>query len=393
MVERDRGAQQTRAWVLFGGLLLIAACLRAPVTGVGPLIGGLQRELELDAATAGLLTTLPLLMFSLGSLFAARLARKWGLAVTIFGALLAIIGGIVLRSAGSVATLFAGTAVIGAGIALGNVLLPSLVKTDFPTRVPMATSLSGIAMGVTGALASACVVPLALWFGWQLGLAAIALVPLAALGVWTLRAPPTAGQPTAERTSKSALWRSPLAWQITFYMGFNSLMFYSLASWLPAILAENGFSPVIAGTLHGEMQLASALPGLFLGPMIARLGDQKLMAAAMALLMSLALLGLLFQPRWAAAWVAVFGFGSSGCFLLAMMFMAFRTHSAVQAASLSGMAQFLGYLLAATGPTLAGGLHQQWHSWQVPLSAGVGITLLMALCGAMAGRDRKIPVT
>ncbi|WP_377563811.1 MFS transporter [Microbulbifer celer] len=393
MSEHNRQSPHFQGWVLLAGLILMAACLRAPVTGVGPLIGMLQQELRMDAATAGLLTTLPLLMFSLGSLFAATLARRWGLGVTIFGALLAVVAGVMLRSAGSVMALFAGTAVIGAGIALGNVLLPSVVKTDFPDRVPMATSLSGIAMGVAGAIASVCVVPLALWFGWQVGLAAIALVPLAALAVWALRAPPEVSPSSVEHTSGAALWRSPLAWQITFFMGFNSLMFYSMASWLPEILAENGFSAVMAGTLHGEMQLASALPGLFLAPVIARFSDQKLMAVAMALLMSAALLGLLSYPGWAALWVAAFGFGSSGCFLLAMMFMAFRTHSPIQAASLSGMAQFLGYLLAATGPTLAGGLHEQWSSWQAPLLAGVGITLLMALCGAMAGRDRKIAVS
>ena len=377
----------------------MAACLRAPVTGVGPLIGTLQSKLGLDGATAGLLTTLPLLMFSAGSLCAAALSRRWGLTATIFSALLAIFAGILLRSSGSVMALFAGTAIVGAGIALGNVLLPSLVKSDFPERVAVATSASGIAMGAAGALASVCVVPLSIWFGWQLGLMAIALVPLAAIGIWALRvssiarkergqAPPV--QTEIAETSTRVLWCSPIAWQITLYLGFNSLLFYSMASWLPAILADAGFSPVVAGSLHGEMQLASALPGLFLAPVIARFHDQKATAVAMALLMSCALLGLLTYPGWAALWVGLFGFGSSGCFLLAIMFMAFRTGSAGLAASLSGMAQFLGYLLAASGPTLAGGLREYWGSWELPLLVGVAVTLLMAVCGALAGRNRKI---
>ncbi|WP_231758946.1 MFS transporter [Microbulbifer elongatus] len=377
----------------------MAACLRAPVTGVGPLIGTLQRDLGLDAGTAGLLTTLPLLMFSAGSLFAPHLARHWGLTATIFAALVGIFCGVLLRSAGTVATLFAGTAVIGAGIALGNVLLPSLVKSDFPERVAQATSVSGVSMGTAGALVSVCMVPLALWFGWQGGLLAVGLLPLLALGVWCLRAQGMARAgsmsvaavgPAPAEPSVGRIWRSAIAWQITLFLGFNSVMFYSMASWLPAILTDAGFTAVVAGSLHGEMQLASALPGLFLGPVVARFGDQRLMAAGMALLMTVALLGLLAYPALAVLWVALFGFGSSGCFLLAIMFMAFRTGSAGQAASLSGMAQFIGYLLAASGPALSGAMHEHWHSWQGPLLVGVGLTLLMATCGALAGRDRQI---
>ncbi|WP_081848190.1 MFS transporter [Microbulbifer sp. HZ11] len=377
----------------------MAACLRAPVTGVGPLVGTLQSDLGLEASTAGLLTTLPLLMFSAGSLFAASLARRWGLTVTIFIALVGIFAGILLRSMGSTSTLFAGTAVIGAGIALGNVLLPSLVKADFPESVAQATSVSGVSMGTAGALVSVCVVPLALWLGWQGGLVAVALLPLLAIVVWAVRvrrvgwgsgaAAAAQSSPMIGRASKP-LWRSSIAWQITLFLGFNSVMFYSMASWLPAILTDAGFSAVVAGSLHGEMQLASALPGLFLGPVIARFGDQRLMAVGMALLMTVALFGLLYQPGVAVLWVALFGFGSSGCFLLAIMFMAFRTHSAGQAASLSGMAQFLGYLVAACGPTLSGAMKEQWQSWQAPLVVGVCLTLVMAICGALAGRNRKI---
>ncbi|TLM75750.1 MFS transporter [Microbulbifer harenosus] len=383
------GVPQTRSWVLFTALFLMAGCLRAPVTGVGPVLGMLQSDLGLRSSTAGLLVTLPLLMFSLGSLFAAKLARRWGLNGVISVALLVIACGILLRSAGSISLLFLGTGVIGIGIAVGNVLLPSLIKADFPARVAPATSLSGIAMSVVGALASVSVVPLSLQFGWQVGLAAVVLFPLCALAIWRLRAPSAAASGPAER-SGGRLWRSPLAWQITLYLGFNSLMFYSMASWLPEILGDAGFSAAVAGTLHGEMQLASALPGLFLGPLMARVRDQKPVAVVMALFMGASLLGLILFPAWAVAWVALFGFGSTGCFLLAIMFMAFRTHSPVQAAALSGMAQFLGYLLAACGPALWGSLHEWGEGWDLPLLAGVGVTLLMAIFGAMSARDRKI---
>ncbi|WP_105102585.1 MFS transporter [Microbulbifer pacificus] len=389
MPTSNNAVPQTGVWILFAGLFLVAGCLRAPVTGVGPVLGMLQSDLGLSAATAGLLVTLPLLMFSLGSLFAPGLARRWGLNTIILAALLIIVTGVLLRSAGSIALLFLGTAVIGMGIALGNVLLPSLIKSDFSARVPLATSLSGVAMSVVGALVSVTVVPLSLQFGWQSGLATVAVFPLCALFIWVLRTPAAGGSGRAERGG-NRIWRSIPAWQITLFLGTNSLMFYSMASWLPEILTEAGFSAAYAGTLHGEMQLAAALAGLSLAPLMARFRDQRSVAVAMASLIAVSLVGLLLLPSWAVVWVALFGFGSTACFLLAIMFLAFRTRTPAQAAGLSGMAQFVGYLLAAGGPPLLGILREWGGGWQLPLQVGIAITLLMAICGACAGRESKI---
>lgn len=180
MSHRASAVAVGRPLLLLAGLLLIASNLRAPITGVAPLVETLQAVFSLSPAEAGLLTTLPLLAFGIVSPFTALFARRLGLERTLFAALLLIGGGIVLRSAGTVWGLYLGTAIIGVGIAVGNVLLPSLVKRDFPGRVAGVTGGCALTMGIASALASACVVPLADGLGWQLALGAAMLWPLLA---------------------------------------------------------------------------------------------------------------------------------------------------------------------------------------------------------------------
>ena len=158
---------------LLAGILLIAANLRAPITGLAPVLAMIQADFGLGTVQAGILTTLPLLAFALLSPVAPLLARRIGLERALFAALVLIAGGVALRSAGPLGCLYGGTAVIGAGIALGNVLLPSLLKRDFPARIATVTSAYALTMGVAAAVASATVFPLATHLGWRGALAAI----------------------------------------------------------------------------------------------------------------------------------------------------------------------------------------------------------------------------
>lgn len=379
------------AWLLVS-LLLIAMNFRAPITGVGPVLAELQAAFSLSPATAGLITTLPLLAFGIVSPFAASFAKRFGLERSLFTALVLVACGVLLRSAGSVGSLFAGTAVIGIGIAIGNVLLPSLVKRDFPSQVPSITGNCALTMGIAAGLVSAGAVPLAGAVGWQLALGASVLLPLLAGAAWSVqlssRTAPAADTPSAAQGGP--VWRSPLAWQVTVFIGTNSLLFYVLIAWLPTILTEADLSPTMAGSLHGAMQLAAAVPGLFLGPVIGRMKDQKAVAATLSLLVGAGLVGFILWPGAAMLWATAVGFASGGAFLLALIYMGLRTQSPQQAAALSGMAQCVGYLLAAGGPTLAGLLHDTVGSWTAVLGAGVVLSGVMAVCGVLAGRPRTI---
>lgn len=302
--------------LLIAGILVIATALRAPVTGVPPLIGMIREQLALNSTAAGMLITLPLLAFAVVSLFAAGLARRYGLERTLFGALLLIAGGIAARTLGSAWSLYLGTAVIGSGIAIGNVLLPSLLKRDFPQRVAGLTSAYVLTMSLAAGLASAIAIPLANLSDatWRFSTGCLLLVPLAGALLWlpqlanhTAPAATTAHAPHGGR-----LWHSALAWQVTLYLGINSFVFYVGVSWLPAILREAGYSAERAGTLHGLLQLMSAGPALFLAPVVRRMKDQRAAAFCSAAASFVALAGLIAAPGWATLWIVLLGLGTGG---------------------------------------------------------------------------------
>lgn len=385
-------SRTTSSALLLVGIFLIAANLRAPVTALPAVLGAIQNSLDLGTVAAGALTTLPLLAFALLSPFSALFAREYGLERSLFGAMVAIALGIALRSFGPSWLLYLGTVLIGMGIAVGNVLLPSLVKRDYAHRVASLTSAYVLAMGVAAALGSAVVVPLTRAWGWQIALGTFIVLPLAALAVWTsqlrLRHAPAAG--TATPPHGGPVWRSALAWQVTLFLGLNSTIYYVVVGWLPTILIDAGQAPGYAGSLHGVLQLATAVPALFMGRLLRGLSDQRVPAAATAGLSLIALLGLMVLPQWALLWSVLFGMGTGAGIILGLSFVGLRTHNAQQAAALSGMSQCMGYLLAATGPMAMGALHDGLGGWFVPL----GLCALLALCavgvGLLAGRNLQL---
>ncbi|MDH2293680.1 MFS transporter [Cobetia sp. 1AS1] len=387
--------------VLIAGILLIAMNLRAPFTSIAPLLERLQAALGFNATAAGLLMILPLLAFVVVSPWVPRLARGLGLERSLFLALVVIAAGIALRVQGSMLALYLGIGLIGAGIAVGNVLLPSLVKRSFAQHVALLTSCYVLTMGIMAAIASALMVPLAQGSsaGWQYAMLIVVVLPLVTMGVWwpqlSRRSLPAAAKVAekgaARPVRQAAVWHSPLAWQVTLFMGINSLLFYTVNSWLPSMLADNGFSAEKAGSLHGLLQLASAFPGLILVPLMPRLKDQRLIAFATPCMSLVGFIGLWLMPEWALVWVLLLGAGSGASFILALSFMGLRARDAMQSASLSSMAQTLGYLLAAMGPPLIGALYDMQGNWQLALMVCAVLSVLMAGVGWLAGRDRQLP--
>ena len=382
-----------RHLLLIAGILFIASTLRVTFTGAAPLLDAIRADYGLSTAQTGMLTTLPLLAFGLVSPLAAGVGRRLGIERSLLVALVLICLGIGLRSLPSTALLFGGTAIIGCGIALGNVLLPGLIKRDFSQHVARMTGAYSITMGGAAALGSAMVVPLALeGFGWNGALLMLMVFPLLALLVWL---PQTRKTATAPLTGSGAMhnrgiWRSALAWQVTLFLGINSLVYYVIIGWLPAILQSLGYSEAQAGSLHGLLQLATAAPGLAIPLILHRLKDQRAIAIIVALMCAISACGLWFWPGQAVVWTLVFGFGSGATMILGLTFIGLRANSAHQAAALSGMAQTIGYLLAACGPPLMGKIHDANGDWQIPLLAVALISVVMALFGALAGRNREI---
>lgn len=375
---------------LIAGILLIAASLRAPITALGPLLDLVRESFALDAAQAGLLTTLPLLAFAVVSPVAAPIAHRHGLERSLFGALALLTFGIGLRSAGTAATLYLGTGLIGGAIAVANVLLPSLLKRDFPQHVARLTACYALAMIAAAGAMSAVAIPLehALHAGWQASLATVVLLPVAAAILWLpqLRFRKRSSAGASEGTPPRSVWRCMLAWQVAVYLGLTCFIHFSAIAWLASILHDLGYSSARAGTLHGWMQLAGAAPALLMVPLLHRMPDQRWLAFASPALGACGLAGLLLSPAWAVLWVFVFGMGMGSALILSLAFVGLRAGGQQAAASLSGMSQCIGYLMAAAGPTFVGSLHQSAGNWATPLGACVALCIVMCALGLSVGR-------
>jgi MFS transporter, CP family, cyanate transporter len=382
----------TRSPAVLKSILFVAAALRAPLTVVGPMTDVIRTTFHLGATEAGLLTTLPLLAFAIVSPFATLLCRC-GLKNALFGAMLLTAVGIILRSAGSALLLYTGTCLIGCGIAIGNVLLPSLTRREFPEQIASLTAMYAVIMSVAAACASVAAIPLghALGLGWSFALSATVVLPLFSM-VWILKLndQPRAVDLTPQAERSCHILSSMLAWQVTLFLGLNSLVFYVTLIWLPSILAERGYSPQQAGSLHGLMQIAGAIPALGLIPFINRTHHHKIAAAAASLFSAAGLAGLALEPDLAALWTLLLGCGMGAAMILGLAFLGLRASSPGLSAALSGMAQGVGYGLAAAGPPLIGALRELLNSWTVPLLCCAGVCVLMSILGSFAGRSVTI---
>lgn len=381
-----------RAVALVVGILFIAANLRVPFTGIAPVLPLIQNDFGLSNSAVGLLTSLPLLAFAAFSPLSASVAHKFGIERTLFGALVVISLGILLRSAGSAWALYAGTILIGTGIALGNVLLPGLIKRDFSKNMASMTGAYAITMGASGAVGSAVIIPLTQAWGWPIALSLLVAVPLFALVLWLpqLKKHDPVNLSGPKKSATVAVWKSPLAWQVTLFMGLNAMPFYVAVGWLPTILIDHGISATQAGSVHGTLQLATAIPGLILAATLRRLKDQKLAAVTTSLLVAISLIGLIYAPNLAMLWAALLGFGSGASMMLGLTFIGLRTKNAGDTAALSGMAQCVGYLMAAAGPLLLGQLHDWTGGWTAPLLTTAAIAIAGAFTGMMAGRNVQL---
>ncbi|MNJ33981.1 putative transporter YycB [compost metagenome] len=381
--------------LLMIAILLTAATLRSPLTGVGSLIGEIQGTTGLSHTAAGMLTTLPLIAFAIFALAAPKLAWRFGMERILFYCMLIMTAGILVRYLPSIPALFVGTALIGSAIAVCNVLVPGLIKRDFPNRIGLMTSLYTSSMNGWAAIASGISIPLSRSAGWRGALVYWVILSAVTALAWIPQMRRSGDKGKSQRAGSyrktGVVWRSAIAWQVTIFMGFQSIMFYVGISWLPEILQEQGLSPAKAGWMLSLMQVAS-MAGSFLMPLIAtRTQSQKGLAAASSTLFLIGFGGVwLGSPALAPLFIMAIGLGCGTTFSLVILFFALRSRTADQAAELSGMAQSIGYLLAAVGPTLFGFIHDQSGNWAVPLATITGLSLLTILFGYAAGRKGYI---
>ncbi|MDL4772799.1 MULTISPECIES: CynX/NimT family MFS transporter [Thermomonosporaceae] len=394
-----------RRTVLAGQLaliVLVALNLRPAITAVGPLLTEIRGDFHLSGTAAGALTTLPLLFFGSYGLLAAFLRRAPRPETLLVIGMALLVTGLLLRLLDAPFFLFAGSLVAGVAISIGNIAMPALIKRDHPGHITTVTAIYTIAVTIGAAVSSGIAVPVedALDSSWRLplsllvipaALAGVAALPRAVRSSRSAKAAP-AGAPGRDSRHVAALvWRSGLAWQITLFMGIQSLLAYVVIGWLPTICQDRGLSEAASGYALASVSLLQALGSLAV-PVFGRwMRDQRPLVIATVLLCLAGFAGVAWAPIGSVwVWTVVLGIGQGIGFATALSFLGLRAHDAQVAAHLSGMAQGVGYALAAVGPLVLGALRDATGGWTVPVTVVLVIAVLLGVPGLAAGRDRTL---
>jgi len=373
-------------------VVLVALNLRPAIVAVAPLFDTISAELELSSFLAGLLVTLPVLSFGLLGPLAPVLAARIGFERSLALVLLAIIGGSALRLIPTIPGLFGGTLMLGAGIAIGNILLPGLIKRDFAHRLGLMSGLFSMCLAAGATLAAGVTLPVAEAAGWEWNeaLAAWGLFAVVGLGCWLpalWHARGSAGHPP---TLGIRLSRDRVAWFVTAFFGLQSFNFYATTAWLPTILVGYGYDAVFAGLMLSLVNLVSIAPALVVPLILDRMRSQAAFTVFVSFLYFAAIGGFLAVPGAVVVWMVLLGLAQGAGLGLGLTFLVLRSPDAAHATQLSGMAQSWGYLFAAIGPLALGALRDASGAWVVPMLLLLLMLVPQAITAYLAGRPALV---
>lgn len=375
------------------GILMVSVNLRTSIAAVGPLIPFIRQDLGLSNGLAGFLTTLPLLTFATFSLLAPSIGKRIGHGRSIFLGMIILAFGVVTRVLGGIELLLVGTALTGIGIVIANVLLIPMIKLRLPEKLGLMTALLATGMSLLAAVAAGLSVPLAvdLNWGWRGSLLFWIVFLILAIIVWI----PQIGKPKVaiqtEVFAPKNVWKSRLAWQITLFMGAQSVMYFTLITWLPDMLISRGMDPTDAGFVSSLMQIVSLIGSYFAPGILIKLKEQSKVVLIVGLAYIISYVGLLPQIEWLTyASLTLIGLCLGASLSIAYTLISLRTAEDRTTAKLSGMVQSSGYVLAALGPMLFGISLDFFNNWNLLIYFMIFFSFQFLLFGLPAGRDRKI---
>lgn len=377
-------------WVL-AAIALAAAVSRTPLTGVGVLQGPIREGSGLNYGAMGLLTAIPVVMYILSALGIGRLKVRFGLPVVMAGGLSVLSAGLLLRSWGGAAGLFLGTACIGVGISTVNVLIPAAIKEHFPDRVGAVTGFYSICMYLATAIAAAAAVPLYRRTGsWRLTLCTWLPFALAGAAVWLLQRRNGGETEHAASMDLKGVLRRPITWLLALMMGSQSIIYYSVTAWLPAILGSHGFSDSLAGRFTSVCQLGGILGSVVCTVALARLKRQSLFCFLIGggFCVEMALLALGQSTAVLLVGAVLLGACCSSSLSAINCIAALRASDPEETAAMTAVVQTAGYPLAAVGPVLMGRLYDVTASWLPALAIMAAAGLAYAAAGMKAGGSR-----
>ncbi|CAG6187561.1 cyanate permease [Streptococcus pneumoniae] len=377
------------------GIILIGVSLRTPFTVLPIILGNISQGLEVEVGSLGVLTSLPLLMFTLFSPFSTRLAQKIGLEHLFTYSLFFLTIGSLIRLI-NLPLLYLGTLMVGASVAVINVLLPSIIQANQPKKIGFLTTLYVTSMGIATALASYLAVPITQASSWKGLILLLTLLCLATFLVWLPNhrynhrlAPQT------KQKSQIKVMRNKQVWAIIIFSGFQSLIFYTVMTWLPTMSIHAGLSSHEAGLLTSILSLISIPFSMTIPSLTTSLStrNRQLMLTLVSLAGVVGISMLFFPINNFIYWLVIhllIGTATSALFPYLMVNFSLKTSAPEKTAQLSGLSQTGGYILAAFGPTLFGYSFDLFHSWVPSVAALLLIDILMTVALFTVDRADKI---
>lgn len=404
-VADDVDAQ--KPWVLlFVAMCLVAVNLRMTITGVGPLLDEIAADRDISPAALGALGSLPLLSWAVLSPFAHGLGARIGMSNAVSVSLVLLAGGTIWRSLdSSPINLWLGTVLIGAGLAIANVLMPAVIKRDFKGRLGLAMGVYSALLGGLGAIAAGLVVPISRTevggspLGWQTALLASgAFLPAAiVLWAWVTRPSGPRGEKVSApdtgtikpRSAGRRVWGDSVAWLVSLYMGAQSTAFYVLSTWLPTYFLTLGASPTLAGLGLMAFQFFGIVGSLVL-PLVAQGKMERWAPALLPAVGIVAWVGFVVAPAAAVVWIIIAGVTGGALLTMSLTLMATRARTHSDSSAISGMAQSVGYAIAALGPVAFGALYGLGVGWALPFTVVWVAAGCMFVIGLAVGRPRLV---
>lgn len=374
--------------------------IRAPLTSVGPVIEEIKQVMEIDNSVAGILTTIPLIIFAIVSPLVSKVTSRLTMSRTIFYSTILLIVALFLRIAGDFNLFIIGTLLLGIAIAFGNVVLPSYVKWYFPMQIGLATGIYSGTMNFTAGLGGGLSFPLSEIspIGFRLSLSFWIIFGVIALLLWIPKArtgakleQATVDQSKLKTSKKVNIVKSKLAWMVALTMGFQSMVFYTMVAWVPSILIDRGLEPTTAGYLLMLNQF-SQVPMTFIFPIVAsKLKDQRILVVIITILFLIGF-SLFFTQSLVLLIIGIViaGLAMGACFSLCMTFFSIRANTSEGSISLSGFGQSVGYLIAAIGPFLIGYLYDATGSWNSGVVALIIMSILIFIFGYPAAKNKVV---
>jgi CP family cyanate transporter-like MFS transporter len=388
-------AAKYSVWALLS-LVFISLAIRPPVASIGPLVDELVKTEFLTLLQVSLMTSLPIVCFGIGAFASPALVKRFTLNRAMMFVLVVLSVAMATRLIGGFPALIVSTVIIGLAIAIANVLIPTIVREQFPERIELITGVYVTLLAISASFAAAIAVPSSNLLGGWRGALAIWIIPaLLAIFFWVpLFRSKSVGKITSVAThaeERRAVVRSPLTWGIVFFFGLQSGGFYSILNWFPSLLIDRGMSAVDAGALLGLTTFVGVPSGFLASLLFRRFKSLSGVAMIMTLLTLTGLLMIWLTPQLIVLACVITGFGFAATFPLSLTLIGSRASTSTQTTQLSALAQGWGYLISAAGTFGFGLLRDVTGNWDASLILVSALTFVQIIAGAVAGRDKRIP--